>query len=79
VVLRLTAQPQSAGKSTAAIGVHDLAHERTRLEADWPDLPAAQEKPGVIALLRLEDPDGNAVILWQDLLGTRRLKVRNPG
>ena len=30
------------------------------------------EKPGVIALLRLADPDGNAVTLWQDLLGSRR-------
>jgi hypothetical protein len=72
IVLRLTTQPQSAGKTTAAIGVRDLASERIRLEADWSDLPAVQEKPGVIAILRLTDPDGNAVVLWQDLLGSRR-------
>jgi hypothetical protein len=63
---------ESAGKNTAAIGVHNLAVERARLAADWSDLPAIQEKPGVIAVLRLANPDGNAVILWQDLLGERR-------
>jgi catechol 2,3-dioxygenase-like lactoylglutathione lyase family enzyme len=72
VVLRLTADPRSAGHGTAAIGVHDLSLERRRLESSWPDVPAISEKPGVIALLRLPDPDGNAVVLWQDLLGPRR-------
>ena len=43
VVQRLTAQPGSAGHSTAAIGVPDLAHERARLEADSPGLPAVRE------------------------------------
>jgi hypothetical protein len=72
VVLRLTSQPGSAGKTTAAIGVRDLAAERARLAEAWPDLPPVQEKPGVIAVLRLTDPDGNPVTLWQDLLGTAR-------
>ena len=72
VVLRLTTRPEWAGKNTAAIGVHDLAAERTRLAADWPDVPVIHETPGVIAVLPLADPDGNVVILWQDLLGERR-------
>ncbi|HZM79441.1 MAG TPA: VOC family protein [Candidatus Limnocylindrales bacterium] len=71
VVLRLTASAEWAGGNTAAIGVRDLAVERARLMADWPDLPAIQEKPGVIAVMRLTDPDGNLVVLWQDLLGKR--------
>jgi hypothetical protein len=71
IVLRLTTQPAHAGHSTAALGVHDLAGERARLLASWPQLPEISGKPGVIALLPLADPDGNAVTLWQDLLGTR--------
>jgi hypothetical protein len=30
------------------------------------------KKPGVIALLRLHDPDANEVTLWQDLLSSGR-------
>jgi hypothetical protein len=30
------------------------------------------EKPGVITLLRLHDPDANEVTLWQDLLRSGR-------
>jgi hypothetical protein len=72
IVLRLTAQPESAGRTAASIGVRDLADERARLTGDWPDVPEVREKPGVIAVLRLADPDGNAVTLWQDLLGPSR-------
>ena len=72
VVLRLTASAEWAGRHTAAIGVRDLAVERARLVADWPDLPAVEEVPGVIAVMRFNDPDGNLVVLWQDLLGERR-------
>ena len=72
VVLRLTELPGSAGHCTAAIGVQNLARERERLAADWPDMPPTAEKPGVIAVIRLEDPDRNVVVLWQDLLGRRR-------
>lgn len=71
VVLRLTANPAGAGHTAAAIGVRDVAAERTRLALGWPDLPQVQTKPGVIALLRLADPDGNLVTLWQDLLDRR--------
>jgi hypothetical protein len=52
--------------------VANVAAERSRLVQHWADLPAVTEKPGVIALLRLVDPDDNKVTLWQDLLGSRR-------
>jgi hypothetical protein len=72
VAFRMTADPESAGHGKLALGVTDLAAERSRLLRQWPGLPAATGKPGVIALLRLTDPDANAVTLWQDLLGSRR-------
>jgi hypothetical protein len=74
VVLRITADPAHAGHGTAAIGVRDLTDEHARLAQHWPDLPPVQRKPGVIALLRLSDPDNNTLVLWQDLLdrGPRR-------
>lgn len=72
VAFRITAEPESAGHGKLAIGVADLAAERSRLAQQWVDLPAVTEKPGVIALLRLADPDGNKITLWQDLLGSRR-------
>jgi hypothetical protein len=70
--MRLTALPEAAGHGTAAIGVRDLARERGRLAVEWPDVPQPTEKPGVIKVLRLADPDANTVVLWQDLLGDRR-------
>jgi hypothetical protein len=72
VALRLTADHRSAGYGQLAIGVADLAAERSRLMSHWPGIPQATQKPGIIALPRLEDPDTNAVTLWQDLLGSRR-------
>jgi catechol-2,3-dioxygenase len=70
VALRLTneAAPRP-GK--LALGVVHLAAERARLAQSWPDLPEATVKPNVIALLQFNDPDGNALTLWQDLLGAR--------
>jgi hypothetical protein len=68
VALRLTLEAVS-GRGKLALGVVDLAAERSRLAQVWPDLPEATLKPRVIALLQLSDPDGNAVTLWQDLLG----------
>jgi hypothetical protein len=78
MVLRLTARPDAAGHGIVAIGVQDVVQERARLAREWPDLPQAQEKPGVIIVLPLEDPDGNAVTLWQDLLGDRRPAAGHP-
>jgi hypothetical protein len=71
VALRITAGHRSAGYGQLAVGVADLAAERSRLMSHWAGIPEATQKPGVIALLRLEDPDVNAVILWQDLLSHR--------
>jgi hypothetical protein len=72
VAFRITGDHGSAGYGQLAIGVADLAAERSRLALHWADLPDVTQKPGVIALLRLHDPDANAVTLWQDLLGSRR-------
>ena len=72
IVLRLTVRPEAAGHGMVAIGVRDVGEERARLGLEWPDLPQVREKPGVIVLLPLADPDGNTVTLWQDLLGERR-------
>jgi catechol 2,3-dioxygenase-like lactoylglutathione lyase family enzyme len=71
VAFRITADHESAGYGKLALGVRDLAAERSRLLRQWPGLPEPTEKPGVIALLHLSDPDANAVTLWQDLLGSR--------
>lgn len=71
VALRLTTEPAAAGRGKLAIGVLDLGAERSRLSDAWADLPEATEKPKVIALLQLRDPDGNVVTLWQDLLDAR--------
>jgi hypothetical protein len=70
VALRLTNEA-GAGRGKLALGVIDLAAERSRLAQSWPDLPEATYKPNVIALLQMRDPDGNVVTLWQDLLGAR--------
>jgi predicted enzyme related to lactoylglutathione lyase len=70
--LRITASPADAGHGSVSLGVADLAAERARLLAAWPGLGEPEVKPGIIALLRLRDPDGNAVALWQDLMGSRR-------
>ena len=75
VALRISTRPEAAGQGTLSLGVTDLAVERARLAPHWADLPDLATKPGVITLLRFADPDGNAVTLWQDLLGTRRPAV----
>lgn len=68
VAVRITADEAYAGHGKLALGVADLAAERSRLLRAWSDLPEVLEKPGVITLLRLRDPDANEVTLWQDLL-----------
>jgi hypothetical protein len=71
VAFRITAEPESTGHGKLALGVADLAAERSRLVQHWADLPVVTEMPGVITLLRLADPDDNKVTLWQDLLSSR--------
>ena len=53
------------------LGVADVDAAHERLRDALPDLPPVRRKPGVIALLELHDPDGNLVVLWEDLLVTR--------
>lgn len=68
VGIRITAHSASAGHGKLALGVADLAAERSRLLMHWSDLPEPSTKPGVITLIRMCDPDSNDVTLWQDLL-----------
>ena len=71
VDLRVTVSPRTAGCGSISLGVDNLLAERSRLLAHWPDLPEPMEKPGIIALIRMRDPDLNEVTLWQDLMTTR--------
>jgi hypothetical protein len=72
VDFRITVSPRTAGSGSLSLGVADLGAERSRLLRYWPDLPAAHEKPGIITMVRIQDPDGNEVTLWQDLMPARR-------
>jgi len=72
VDFRITLSPRTAGSGSLSLGVADLGAERSRLLGYWPDLPAAHEKPGIITMVRIQDPDGNEVTLWQDLMPVRR-------
>ena len=86
VDFRITLSPRTAGSGSLSLGVADLGAERSRLLGYWPDLPAAHEKPGIITMVRIQDPDGNEVTLWQDLMPASpvtapgcRLDRRSPG
>lgn len=68
VALRLLAGGSGAGSARVGIGVDDLEAERSRLERAFDTVPEISVVPGVIALLQLQDPDGNLVVFWQDLL-----------
>lgn len=69
VTLRIAAAPDDrVGGQRIGLGVADLEAERDRLRAVFPSVPDIVSRPGVIALLELTDPDGNRVVLWQDLL-----------
>src|SRR5438876_5766302 len=61
VAFRITADAEAAGHGKLALGVVDLAAERSRLAEAWANLPETTGKPGVITLLRFPDPDGNVV------------------
>lgn len=58
----------SPGSGRVGIGVPDVEAERRRLSELLPSVPDVARKPGVIAKLKLIDPSGNHVTLWQDLL-----------
>jgi catechol 2,3-dioxygenase-like lactoylglutathione lyase family enzyme len=63
-------QPGEASPGTVRVGfgVPDADAERRRLTGSFAELPEVRYRPGVIALLELRDPDGNRVVVWQDLL-----------
>lgn len=67
IAVRLTARAERTAVRIG-LGVADVDAERDRLCGVLPDVPPVRCKPGVIALLELRDPDGNLVVLWQDLL-----------
>ncbi|HTV00471.1 MAG TPA: VOC family protein [Luteitalea sp.] len=52
----------NAGRSTLTIRVHSLEHERTRLEAEGVET-ASIEPTKDFFLMRLNDPDGNLVVM----------------
>lgn len=56
------------GTVRVGLGVPDADAEHHRLVGQIAELPEVRRRPGVIALLELRDPDGNRVVLWQDLL-----------
>jgi predicted enzyme related to lactoylglutathione lyase len=56
------------GTVRVGFGVADADAERRRLAGHLAEVPEVRRRPGVIALLELRDPDGNRVVVWQDLL-----------
>jgi hypothetical protein len=67
LAIRLVYRERVLEPVRVGIAVADLNQERTCLE-HVPDIPQIEVKPGIIATLTLTDPDGNQVVLWQDLL-----------
>lgn len=70
VSLRVVEDASAAGGARVGIGVDDLEAERARLASSLADVPEVDVIPGVIALLEIQDPDGNRLVFWQDLLPT---------
>lgn len=61
-------EPGGKGGATLTFGVHDIEAAKTSLDAagirqDGP----IQEIPGMVRLLTFYDPDGNALMFYQDL------------
>jgi hypothetical protein len=61
-------ETDSPSLGRAGIGVVDVEAERTRLGEILQGVAEVERKPGVIAKLKLTDPSGNQITLWQDLL-----------
>ncbi len=68
LALRVVAAADATGGARVGLAVLSVEDERKRLLASWPDLAAVTVRPAVIATLELRDPDGNRIVLWQDLL-----------
>jgi hypothetical protein len=70
VAFRVIHSADRVGMASVGVGVADLDRERSRLQESGRPVPEITRIPGVIALLELEDDDGNEVVLWQDLMVT---------
>lgn len=55
------------GDSSVRFGVSDITAERSRLQSAGIQVGEIQEIPGVIFLLRLNDPFGNRLSLYQEI------------
>lgn len=68
VNIRIVVDSLRAGHGRVALGVADLGRAIVTLREDFPDIQEPYVKPNVIATVSIEDPDGNIVTVWQDLL-----------
>jgi hypothetical protein len=68
IALRLVHGPERAGSARIGIGVDDLEAERDRLCQRSVATPEIGVIPDVIALLELQDDDGNQLVFWENLL-----------
>ena len=71
VALRVVERGSGVGLARVGIGVGDLSAERERLLEALDKVSEISVVPSVIAVLELHDDDGNALVLWQDLLPRR--------
>jgi hypothetical protein len=68
IALRVRLDPVRAGGSQVGIGVVDLTQTVVELRTRLANVPEPRVKPGIIATVEVSDPDGNVVVVWQDLL-----------
>ena len=68
--LQLVDDAEQAGAGTVTLGVHDVDDELAAAAARGLDVPAAETVPTrQFRIAQLHDPDGNTVVLGQDLTG----------
>lgn len=56
------------GGAIVTFGVHDIDHARNQLEAHKTKMEDMVEVPGMVKLFSFFDPDGNALMMAQDLM-----------
>jgi catechol 2,3-dioxygenase-like lactoylglutathione lyase family enzyme len=71
VGLAVVEEVRAGGGATLTFGVTDLDAAKAALDAaEVRQDGAIQEIPGMVRLLTFYDPDGNALMFYQDLMGT---------